>query len=540
MQPVSAADTVFRWCRVGLEALAAAREEIDALNVYPVPDRDTGTNLYRTFERAVAAAENQAHTGLADVLDAMARGALLGARGNSGVILAQMLRGVADVLGRPDVASVDGRALADGLVRAADEAVAAVGEPVDGTVLSVARAAGEAARERAFSSGAALADVATAAAAAAHEALSHTPGQLDVLGRAGVVDAGGRGLTVLLDAFDTVLTGRRSLPVPRRVGAAEQLPAPSFLPADEHAPAYEVMYLLDAPGERIGELRSALAALGDSLVVAGGGGEWNVHVHVDDAGAAVEAGVRAGRPHRISITHLAGETPRPDRAGIAEPTGARIVVALAAGDGLAELFGAAGGTVVTMSNADRPATGEIIAATDRAGAGDVVIVPNERDATPAAQAAATELRTAGRRAAVIPSVAQVQGLAALAVHDPEREFDTDVVAMTTAAAHTRHGAVTVATREAVTMAGVCRPGDALGVVEGDFAVVGTDLLEVAVDVAGRMLSAGGELVTVVTGAASDAGLAEGVVTAVRADHPEVDTVVHSGGQARYPLLLGVE
>jgi len=534
VQPVPDAEIVLRWCRAGLDALAAAREEIDALNVYPVPDGDTGTNLYLTMEAAVAAA-TEADPHLREVVDAMARGALVGARGNSGIILAQMLRGVAEVLRAPGVTLADGRALADGLARAAADAVGAVAVPVEGTILTVAKAAAAAAVRHAARQDCDLPGVALAAARAGRAALERTPDQLDVLRAAGVVDAGGRGLTVLLDAFDTVLTGRRALPAPRPFGA-HTVPSPvkPVAAVTPSSPAYEVMYLLDAPDDRIAELRVRLGELGDSLVVVGGDGEWNVHVHVDDAGAALEAGIRAGRPHHIKVTHLLSAAPSgADRDG-------RVIVAFAAGDGLAELFAAAGGTVVATRPGHRPSTGEMLEAVERGGAGDVVILPNERDAVPVAQAAAAELRTTGRRAAVIPSVAQVQGLAALAVHEPALPFDTDVVAMTTAAGQTRHGAVTVAAREAVTMAGVCQVGDVLGVVDGDFAVIGDDPLAVATEVVRRMLAAGGELVTVVTGAHAENGLADGVVQAVRQTHPEADTVVYHGGQPRYPLLLGVE
>ncbi|TDD64184.1 DAK2 domain-containing protein [Jiangella aurantiaca] len=537
MPPVPDAEIVLRWCRAGLDALAAAREGIDALNVYPVPDGDTGTNLYLTMEAAVQQAE-AARPELSSVAEAIARGALLGARGNSGIIVAQMLRGVAAVLGRPGT-TLDGTALADGLERAADEAHRAVADPVEGTILSVARAAADAAQHRATQPDPTLPAVALAAAAAAHEALDRTPDQLDVLRRAGVVDAGGRGLTVLLDAFDTVLTGRRPLPRPRTIGT-HTVPAPALAeprPHPEPAPAYEVMYLLDAPPDRVDTLRRALADLGDSLVVSGAGEQWNVHVHTDDAGAAIEAGIAAGRPHRISVTYLPVRHRAPDEAH------QRVIVAFAAGDGLAELFAEAGAVVVATVTGHRPSTGEMLAAVDRGDAtrtSDVVMLPNERDAVPVAEAAAAELRTHGRRAAVIPTVAQVQGLAALAVHEPNRAFDADVVAMTAAAGQTRHGAVTIAAKEAVTMAGVCRPGDVLGVVDGDFAVIGADLLEVATEVVARMLAAGGELVTVVTGDGAGPDLADGVARAVRRGHPEADTVVYRGGQPRYPLLLGVE
>lgn len=216
------------------------------------------------------------------------------------------------------------------------------------------------------------------------------------------------------------------------------------------------------------------------------------------------------------------------------------MVAFAAGDGLAELFESAGAIVVRSPIGRRPSTAEMLEAIRRCGVAEVVLLPNDRDGIPVAEAAAAEARSHGLRVAVIPTKVQVQGLAAAAVHEPGRAFDADVVAMTTAAGHTRHGAVTIAAREAVTSAGVCQPGDILGVVEGDFAIIGSDLAGVAIEVMRRMLAVGGELVTLVTGQDADGMLAETVGEVVHAEHPEVDTVVYAGGQARYPLLIGVE
>jgi hypothetical protein len=538
VEPLLDARIVLRWCRAAQSGLAEAREEIDALNVYPVPDGDTGTNLYLTLESATQAAEQACADGaplIGPVLQAVARGALLGARGNSGVILSQMLRGVAEVLGADDGSRPEPVVFAAALTRAADAGYAAVASPVEGTILTVARAAADAATARAAPPGATLPEVALAAAHAAREALARTPDQLEVLRRAGVVDAGGRGLAVVLDAFDTVLTGRRPLAYPRAMGAPAVPSVAVEAETGDSSPSFEVMYLLDAPSDAIPTLRASLAPLGDSLIVVGGDPLWNVHVHVDDAGAAIEAGLAAGHPHRIRVTYLADRVVRPGAISLG-----RAVVAFAAGDGLASLFESAGATVVRTPVGRRPSTAEMLDAIRRTGAGEVVLLPNERDGVPVAEAAAAEARAEGTRVAVIPTRAQVQGIAATAVHEPARAFDADVVAMTTAAGHTRHGAVTVAAREAVTMAGVCRPGDILGVVEGDFVVIGTDLPAVAVDVVERMLSAGGELVTLVTGADADAALAEVVVAALRRSHPEVDTVVYDGGQPRYPLLMGVE
>ena len=535
--PALDAKLVLRWCHAALGALAEAREEIDTLNVYPVPDGDTGTNLYLTMELATAAGE-QAHAEAATsapgpVLHAVARGALLGARGNSGVILSQMLRAVASVLSRDD-SSTEPVRFAAALTRAADAGYAAVGAPVEGTILSVARAAAQAATESARTESATLGDVALAAAAAAREALQRTPEQLEILRRAGVVDAGGRGLTVIFDAFDTVVTGRQPPSYPRMSPIEVPATAGGEAEARGPSPAYEVMYLLDAAESTIPQLRAALEPLGDSLIVVGGDPLWNVHVHVDDAGAAIEAGIAAGHPHRIRITYLAGAAVAQMAHGVS-----RAVIAHAAGNGLAALFESAGVSVVPTTMR-RPSTAELLAVIRRSAATEVVILPNADDGIAVAEAAAAEVRAEGIRVAVIPTRTQIQGIAAAAVHDPAQTFDADVMAMTTAAEHTRHGAVTVAVREAVTSAGVCRPGDVLGVVEGEFAVLGSEPAAVAVEVVGRMLAAGGELVTVIVGADADSTLAEAVVKAVRRNHPGVDTVVHEGGQPQYPLLIGVE
>jgi dihydroxyacetone kinase-like predicted kinase len=297
------------------------------------------------------------------------------------------------------------------------------------------------------------------------------------------------------------------------------------------------MYLLDADNEAVRQLRGTLAAIGDSLVVVGGDGLWNVHVHVDDVGAAIEAGIRAGRPHRVRVTHFADQSGGSRVSGGA--SGSRGVVAVAAGPGLAELFRESGAVVVERRGS-RCSTDELLRAIRSTGAAEVIVLPNAPAAVAVAEAAASSARAEGIRAAVIPTRAQVQGLAAMAVREPERTFDADVVAMTTAASHTRQGAITVAIKDAMTMAGPCRAGDTLGIVEGDFALVGGALSEAAVDVVERLLAGGGELVTLVTGADCSDDLVAAVSERLERTRPEVELFVHAGGQPRYPLLIGVE
>jgi DAK2 domain fusion protein YloV len=531
---------VLRFVDVATDALAEAREEIDALNVFPVPDGDTGTNLYLTVSAARDAIREATAGGdgadLRTAMAALGRGALLGARGNSGVILSQMLGAIAQRIGRATPDERNAVIVAEALREATDASYAAVQEPVEGTMLTVVRAAADAA-EAVAGPDARAREVFTAAAAAAREALARTPDQLKALRDAGVVDAGGRGVSVILDAAETVLTGRRPPAAPVHT---HRIPVP--VPADElspDGPAYEVMYLLDADDARIPALRAALAPLGDSLVVVGGDGLWNVHVHVDDVGAAVEAGIVAGRPHRVRVTHFAEQVSAArDRAPVR--TGRRIV-AVAAGDGLASLFAGAGASVVEGGPGLRPSTRDVLDAILATGAGEVVILPNDADSIRVAQIAAqTAESDEGIRVVVVPTQAQVQGLAALAVHEPGRGFDQDVLEMTATARHARHGAVTIAAKQAITMAGPCEPGDVLGVVEGDFAVIGDDLYVVATDVLDRLLGGGGELVTIVRGQDGPTDLAQRCTAYVEEHHPHVDVLVYDGGQDRYPLLVGVE
>lgn len=532
--------TLARFVDLATDALGAAREEIDALNVYPVPDGDTGTNLHLTVSAARDAltAAREAGADRETALEALARGALVGARGNSGVVLSEMLGEVVRRIARTRPDERGAVVMADALTRAADAAWAAVGTPIEGTMLSVARAAADAAVERVADTEARTGDVLTAAAVAARAALARTPEQLDVLARAGVVDAGGRGLCVLLDAAETASTGRR----PPRPPRGPQIPVPVAGPQDagadlsEDGPSYEVMYLLDAPDDAVATLRERLAALGDSMVVVGGDGLWNVHVHVDDVGAAVEAGIEAGRPYRVRVTHFAEQV----RARRDRPREGRAVVAVAAGPGLDRLFTDAGATVVRGGPDHRPSSAEVLAAVVGCGATEVVVLANDVDAVRVARAAAEAAETdAGLRVAVIPTEAQVQGLAAMAVHEPGRSFDRDVVEMTATARHVRHGAVTVATERAMTMAGPCEPGDVLGMVAGDYVVVGDDRATVAADVLDRLLAGGGELVTVVVGAGGD-DLGESIAAWLATEHPVVDVMVYDGGQDRYALLLAVE
>ncbi|MEU5403131.1 DAK2 domain-containing protein [Streptomyces sp. NPDC005963] len=535
------------WCALALEALGQEREEIDAINVYPIADGDTGTNLYLTVESAAQAVEAVfvAHEtqaagadgpAVADVMRSMAHGALIGARGNSGTILAQLLRGLAERIAAADD-------LIGGLRRAALLAREAVAHPVEGTILTVATAAADTARETPPDADATA--VARAAYEGAKAALAATPGQLAVLGRAGVVDAGGRGLLTVLGALVKALSGEAPAPLASVRPAAPALTTGA--PCADAGPAFEVIYLLEADDTAVARLRGRLDALGESLVIVGGDGLWNVHVHVDDAGAAVEAGVEAGRPYRIRITHFDPVADGDGAHGTDRDTAPpertqRAVVVVLPGEGLADLCGAAGATTVLARPGEPPASGELVDAIRRAHAREVVLLPNSAELRHTAAAAVEQARGEGIRVALIPTRAAVQGIAALAVHEPERRFDEDVVAMTAAAGATRYAELAVAERQSWTSAGVCQAGDVLGLIDGDVAVIGTDVTATATAVLDRMLAAGGELVTLILGqdVPDAAEVGDQLERHVRDAYLAVDTVVYEGGRGSTPLLIGVE
>lgn len=301
-----------------------------------------------------------------------------------------------------------------------------------------------------------------------------------------------------------------------------------------------MIYLLEADDAAVARLRARLDALGDSLVVVGGDGLWNVHVHVDDAGAAVEAGVEAGRPYRIRITHFGHGEPHPGRERPSRAPAQRAVVAVVPGEGLAGLYGEAGATTVLARPGEPPASGELVQAVRRAHAREVVLLPNDAELRHTAAAAAEQARTEGIRVALIPTRSAVQGIAALAVHEPRRRFDEDVVQMTSAAGATRYAEVVVAERQSWTTAGICQAGDVLGLIDGDVAVIGTDVTATARTVLDRMLQSGGELVTLVVGDDAPETAAAHLEARVRESYLAVDTVVYHGGRQGALLLIGVE
>ena len=535
------------WAHTCVGDLITHIDEINRLNVFPVADSDTGVNMLFTMRSALAEANTDAKS--ADVVKtaaALSAGALNGARGNSGVILSQILRGIADVTARAaadsqELHQIDAALLGAALHRGVDLVVASMGgREIPGTIVSVLKAAGDAVEQ---SASAGLSPAVIVAGEAAVTALEKTPEQLDVLGDAGVVDAGGRGLLVLLDALRSTITGQapnRKVyePAPRR-------PVPEIA-AQPKAPQFEVMYLLggcDTEGADL--LRERLVELGESVAIATSGvvGGYSVHVHTDDAGAAIEAGLALGDPRRIQISMLtSGTSGLPPGSWTRE----RAVLAVVDGDGAAELFGGEGACVLRPDPlADDPTTvitaQQLLRAVVDTGAAQVMILPNGYVLAEELVAGCTAAIGWGIDVVPLPTGSMVQGLAALAVHEPGRQAVNDGYTMARAAGSARYGEVRVATETALTWAGTCEPGNGLGIAGDEVLIVAPDVALAATGLIDLLLGAGGELITVLVGQGIDADSVESALRAhVHDHHPGSELAIYHTGHRGDALLIGVE
>ncbi|MFT4200117.1 DAK2 domain-containing protein [Gordonia sp. (in: high G+C Gram-positive bacteria)] len=537
------------WARACADGLVAARSEINELNVFPIPDSDTGSNMVFTMTAAAEAAEQaDSEADVATVTRAMADAAVAHARGNSGIILSQVLVGVADAAA---IAATErdhsfARLFAGGLQLASLAAVRAVSDPREGTVLTVLREAAAAAHENLTAS---PADLARAAAEAAADALERTPEQLAELAYAGVVDAGGRGMLVLLDSMVLVLTGvankRRSYRGLLMDGAVPPQRADEACDGSSDMD-FEVMYLLDGSAEeRIGRLRDYLAEIGDAVVIVGDnsdeGERFSVHVHTDDPGKAVEAGAVVGAISDVRISCFALDALRAASSDDEPlPKHKRAIVVIAKGDGARDLFAEAGAAVVVADEGvSAEAVAEAIRATDAA---HVVVMANGELASQELVSVAAGARSTHRTVVFIPTLSMVQCLSALAVHDPSESPDVDAYAMAEAAAGTRWGSVRRCEEPMMTLAGTSEAGDMLGYIGSDALVIGEDPFTATTALLDLMLATGGELITVLAGKHLEEhpDVLERLQDHVKRVFPGIELTVYPCGQDDSVLQVGVE
>ncbi|NLG46683.1 DAK2 domain-containing protein [Gordonia sp. (in: high G+C Gram-positive bacteria)] len=535
------------WAQACAEGLETMRAEINALNVFPIPDSDTGSNMASTMAGAVAALDALTdQSDLPTVTRTLAEAAVSSARGNSGIILSQVLIGLADAA---DLAVAENdpsfnRLVKNGLRLGALAARRAVSEPRDGTILTILKVAADSASAHVDGS---PADLSRAVADDCSEALELTPEQMPELASAGVVDAGARGFLVMADALVLVVTGvankRRAYRGILTVGGGltGHDDGECVDPGDTD---FEVMYLLDATdGSKIGVLRDRLGELGDSIVIVGDNSaeseRFSVHVHTNEPGSAVEAGIAVGVLSDIRISCFALDAIRSaPGANDPPPRYKRAVVALVTGDGAAELFTEAGATVVRADHGVHPATlTEAIRAADSA---HVIVMGNGMMSSQDLVQVGAQARSSQRSVVFLPTLSMAQCLSALAVHEPDQESDVDAFAMAEAAAGTRWGSLVRSNTKMMTLAGTCEIGDTLGLIGSDVLVIAPEQRQAATALLDLMLATGGEMVTVLAGRDLDDDARAAIAAHVRAHYAGIELALYEAGQSKDLLQVGIE
>ncbi len=553
--------------RSALSWLEANQQEINDLNVFPVPDGDTGSNMYLTLRSAVEEAQHAPVPGAVDsVMAAAAHGSLMGARGNSGVILSQILRGLAQgVSGRR---SLDAAGIAAALGEASAVAYRAVMKPTEGTILTVVRAAAAAA-EAARAETDDLRVVLQRVVHDSHVAVEHTVEQLDVLRDAGVVDAGGFGLAVVLEGFSRALAETEARPAPppghvrRNAEPAVRLPFGERPTDAEPSPrrgaaavapkeggwGYCTEFLLSGPGLDVDRIRAALTSLGESALVVGDDDIVRVHIHTGDPAGLIAVAAQQGRMSRLKVEDMSAQhhdvleraaTPAepaaaPAAAAPPKPLG---VVSVAPGEGFRDILQSLGSDVVVLGGQTmNPSIEDLLNAVRSAHAGSVILLPNNGNVILTAEQV-NDLAD-GCEVRVLPTHNLPQGVSALLAYDPAADVATNCERMQEAMQTVRSVEITRAVRDSVADGHDIKEGDVIALVDDRIAEVGADFLSVIRGVLAAQPSPP-ELVTVYHGDDVSDDDAESLVQTLRADHPGTEFELHAGGQEHYPYLISLE
>ncbi len=520
------------------DSLQEHKESLNSLNVYPVPDGDTGSNMAATLNSVVSEIESlEENLELENIIDAISHGSLMGARGNSGVIISQILRGFVSKIKNASRKTIDANLFSEALSEAASAAYEAVGNPVEGTILTVVRETAEAA-EKAASEKLSLLPLAEIAREAAKRSLDSTPELLPVLARAGVVDAGGSGFLLMLDSLLHIIDDR-PMPEPEVVTASvDSLILDVHDETSNSGTRYEVMYFLDAPDDLIPNFKKAWSEIGDSIVVVGGENIWNCHVHTNNIGAAVEAGISIGKPYEIRVTDLfeeiAGNYHDHD---IADPVGCS-VIAVANGDGIGEIFRSLGATrIVNGGQSMNPSTADLLEAAEATASEHVIILPNNSNIVTVAEPVDSQTSKTVR---VVGTHTVTEGFASLLGYDPEATSEKNQTGMLQASQMVESGEITTAVRDSTSEIGEIKKGNFLGLQKGKVTVVAETIVEATNNLLKEMISDEHEIVTLVSGEDSNKKETDEIVAWVNSEYEELEVEVHEGGQPLYPYYIGIE
>jgi uncharacterized protein len=499
-------------------SIEAHRRRIDDLNVYPVPDGDTGTNLTLTVRAIDEALHKDGPDDRAGLAHEVSRAALMGARGNSGVILSQIIRGATDSLAVSDD-------LAKAFRSASDAAYRAVKKPVEGTMLTAIRAMADAAERKA--------DLASIIAAG-DETVAKTREMLPVLKEAGVVDAGAAGLVEIVRGVHAALTGE-ALPEPPELEEELGIDA---IHQELSRFRYCTVFVIEGEGLDPDALEDELEQFGDSLLVVGDSTALKIHVHTDDPGRALTLGVARGVVEGVEIANMHAQTQEREARllhAVPDAAAACAVVAVAAGAGNRALFESGGASVVDGGRTMNPSTADLVAAIEAAPAAEVIVLPNNGNVIMSAEQAADH---SGKKVRVVPTRSLQAGLSALIAFDPTQGAEENVEPMAEAVESVATGAVTIASRD-IQLNGVSvRKGKWLGLANGEPVAGGESFDEVVHAVLEQLLAQPRGILTLLTG--EDPPSLEALLSELETQHPELELDVHQGGQPHYPLLLAAE
>jgi uncharacterized protein len=521
--------------------LEKSAPDIDALNVFPVPDGDTGTNMLLTMRSSVEEAYQSGNSTVSSVAQAVAQGALMGARGNSGVILSQIWRGVA--LGVKGKKAIGGRELADALLQASRTAYKGITNPVEGTILTVMKDAAAAAQHEAKESDDAI-TVLEAAVDAAGESVARTPTLLPVLKQAGVVDAGGQGLLVILDGALRYLRGeaeQMQFRKPRMVASSISVkPQSAWTNTGDEVPfGYCTEFLLKGEGLDPDAIRTRLKRKGQSLITVGDDTTVRVHVHTLDPGNVVRYATSLGTMHQVSIRNmdeqhqdfLQMQKERMPEVDVA-------TVAVVAGDGLGEVFTSLGATaLVPGGQTMNPSTKDILQAVNKVGSDKVIILPNNKNILMTAEQVKGLTK---KRVEIIPSRTIPQGVAALLALDYEAEFETNVTLMKEAIGHIKTVEITEAIKPANLNGLKIKKRQAIGLLDDELLAAGNDPEDVLNKILGKLHLRKSEILTIYYGQDVQQSQAEQVGKHVRARYPQLQVEVVRGGQPHYSYIVSIE
>ncbi len=520
------------------DSLQEHKESLNSLNVYPVPDGDTGSNMAATLNAVVSEIESlEENIEMEKIINAISHGSLMGARGNSGVIISQILRGFVAKIKTAGLETIDAGLFSEALSESASAAYEAVGNPVEGTILTVVREAAEA-TEKAVPSKCDLLSLGEIAREAAKHSLDSTPELLPVLARAGVVDAGGSGFLLMLDSLLHVIDGR-PMPEPEVVTVSvDSLVLDVHDDMSSSATRYEVMYFLEAPDDLIPDFKKAWSEIGDSIVVVGGENIWNCHVHTNNIGAAVEAGISVGKPYEIRVTDLFEEiADNHYDHDIADPVGCS-VIAVANGAGIGEIFRSLGATrIVSGGQSMNPSTADLLEAAEATASEHVIILPNNSNIVAVAEQVNSQTSKTVR---VVETHTVTEGFASLLGYDPEATSEKNQTGMSEASQMVESGEVTTAVRDSTSEIGEIKKGNFLGLQKGKVTVVAENIVEAATALLKKMIIDEHEIVTLISGEDSNEEETDEILAWINAEHEDLEVEVHEGGQPLYPYYIGIE